>query len=145
MARILTALALSCIIALTGVSAASTPPGGATKSKSASRLTSAESFVAMAPLTAATPVGRSIGGMLSAEFGFDVPDARLRARAQAMRPRLQDALRGALTEYAASHLRPGGPPDPTRLCVMAQAAVDRAMGAPGVRVLISNLMVVDRR
>ena len=145
MARILTALALSSIIAFTGVSAASTPHGGATKSKSASRLTSAESFLTMAPLTASMPLGRSIGGMLSAEFGFDVPDARLRARTEAMRPRLQDALRGAVTEYAASHLRLGSPPDPTRLCAMAQAAVDRAMGAPGVRVLIINLMVTDRR
>jgi hypothetical protein len=144
MARIITALALSGILAFTGVSAAEnalhTDAG-----KGGTRLTSAVSFVPMAPLTAATPLGRSIGGMISAEFSFDIPDARLRTRALAMRPRLQDALRGALTEYGSSHYRPGGAPDPTQLCAMAQIAVDRAVGGPGVKVLIANVMITERR
>lgn len=144
MVRIITALALSGIIAFTGVSAAENAPHN-DAGKGGTRLTSAESYVPMAPLTAATPLGRSIGGTISAEFGFDIPDARMRTRAQAMRPRLQDALRGAVAEYGASHLRPGGAPDPVQLCAMAQTAVDRAMGGPGVRVLIANLMVSDRR
>jgi hypothetical protein len=147
MSRILVSLALSCLmafaVALPDVSAAGGAKGGG-ESKSASRLTSSPSYVPMTPLTASTPMGRSIGGMISAEFGLDIPDARLRARAQAMRPRLQDALRGAVTEYGASHLRPGAAPDPTQLCVMAQSAIDRTLGGPGARVLISNVMVVAR-
>jgi hypothetical protein len=144
MSRVLVSLLLSGLIASTGVSVSSAAGGGG-ESKSASRLTSSPSYVPMTPLTASTPRGRSIGGMISAEFGFDIPDARLRTRAQAMRPRLQDALRSAVSEYGASHLRPGAAPDPTQLCAMAQVAVDRAMGGPGVRVLIANVMIVDRR
>ncbi len=128
----------------TGVSIASDPPKS-DAGKGATRLTSAPSYVPMPPLTSATPLGRGIGGMITAEFGFDIPDARLRTRAQAMRPRLQDALRSAVSEYSMSHIRPGAAPDPTRLCVMAQGSVDRAMGGPGVKVLITNVMITDRR
>jgi hypothetical protein len=85
------------------------------------RLTSAVSYVPLAPLTAATPLGRGIGGMITAEFGLDIPDARLRARATAMRPRMMDALRAAVSDYALSHYRAGGAPDPTQLTATACA------------------------
>lgn len=143
MSRTLTALALVGMIFCTGVSLAEAPKTDA--GKGSTRLTSAVSYVPMPPLTAATPLGRGIGGMITAEFGFDIPDARLRTRAQAMRPRLQDALRGAVSDYASTRYRAGGAPDPTQIGVMAQAAVDRAVGGPGVRVLIANVMVTDRR
>jgi flagellar basal body-associated protein FliL len=144
MSRFLAAAALSGAMMFTGVSIAAGPEK-ADAAKSANRLTSSPSFVPMPPLTSATPLGRGIGGMITVEFGFDIPDARLRTRAQAMRPRLQDALRSAVSEYSMSHIRPGAAPDPTRLSVMAQGSVDRAMGAAGVKVLITNVMITDRR
>jgi flagellar basal body-associated protein FliL len=144
MSRFLAAAALSGAMMFTGVSIAGDPPK-TDAGKGATRLTSAPSYVPMPPLTSATPLGRGIGGMITVEFGFDIPDARQRARAQAMRPRLQDALRSAVSAYAMSHIRPGAAPDPTQLCVMAQGSIDRAMGAPGVKVLITNVMITDRR
>lgn len=144
MSRLLVAAALAGALTFTGASMAAGPPK-ADAGKGATRLTSSPSFVPMPPLTAATPLGRGIGGMITVEFGFDIPDARLRTRAQAMRPRLQDALRSAVSDYAMSHIRPGAAPDPTRLSIMAQSSVDRAVGAAGVKVLITNVMITDRR
>lgn len=144
MSRTLTALAISGLIVFTGAAGAFEAPK-TDAGKGGTRLTSSPSYVPMPPLTAATPLGRSIGGMITAEFGFDIPDARMRTRAQAMKPRLQDALRSAVSDYALTHYRSGGAPDPTQITLMAQQNIDRAMGGAGVRVLISNVMVTDRR
>jgi len=144
MSRFLVAAALSGAMIFSGAGFAADPPKS-DAGRGATRLTSAPSFVPMPPLTAATPLGRGIGGMLTVEFAFDIPDARLRTRAQAMRPRLQDALRSAVADYAMSHIRAGAAPDPTRLAAMAQSSVDRAVGGGGVKVLITNVMVTDRR
>jgi hypothetical protein len=132
-----------CVALGGGVAVAEAPKSDA--GRGGTRLTSAPSYMPLPPLTAATPLGRGIGGMITAEFGLDVPDARLRTRATAMRPRIMDALRGAVADYAMSHYRAGGAPDPTQLTLMAQQSVDRTMGGAGVRVLISNVMVTDRR
>lgn len=113
--------------------------------KGATRLTSAPSFVPLPSITAATPAGRAIGGMISVEFALDVPDARLRNRAIAMRPRVMDSLRATVADYALTHIRPGAPPNPDQLATLAQTAMDRAMGAPGVKVLITNVMITERR
>jgi flagellar basal body-associated protein FliL len=143
MSRTLIAIALAGLIVTTGAMASDAPKTDA--GKGGTRLTSAPSYVPMPPLTSATPMGRSIGGMITAEFGLDIPDARLRTRAMSMRPRIMDALRSAVSDYSLSHYRAGGAPDPTQLTLMAQQGVDRAMGVRGVRVLIANVMVTDRR
>lgn len=142
-ATVLAAFVLSTGVISTGAMASDAPKTDA--GKGATRLTSAVSYVPLPPLTSATPMGRSIGGMITAEFGLDIPDERLRNRAIAMRPRIMDALRSAVAEYSLSHYRAGAAPDPTQLTLMAQQGVDRTMGVRGVRVLISNVMVTDRR
>ena len=109
--------------------------------KGSTRLTSAVSFVPLPTINSATAFGQGIGGMLSVDFGFDIPDARLRTRAVAMQPRLMDALRATVADYALTRIRPGSPPDPDQLALMAQTSANRAMGATGVRVLIINVMI----
>lgn len=113
--------------------------------RGATRLTSAVSFVPLPSITAATPAGRSIGGMLSVEFGLDIPEAKMRTRAIAMRPRLMDSMRATVADYALTRVRPGAPPDPDQLSALAQTAMDRTMGGPGVKVLITNVMITERR
>ena len=113
--------------------------------KGSTRLTSAVSYVQLPTITAAIAAGRSIGGMLTVDFSLDIPDARLRTRTIAMRPRLIDALRAAVADYALTRVRPGGPPDPDQIATMAQAAANRTMGSAGVTVLITNLMITERR
>lgn len=112
--------------------------------KGATRLTSAPSFVPLPTIAAATPAGRAIGGMLTVDFALDVPDARLRTRAVAMRPRLMDALRATVADYALTRIRPGGPPDPDMISTLAQTSMDRTVGGPGVKVLITNVMITQR-
>lgn len=113
--------------------------------KTSSRLSSAASYVPLPSINTASSGGRGMSGMLSVDFGLDIPDAALRARTVSMQPRLMDALRTAVSEYALTRIRAGAPPDPDQLAMMAQAAADRTVGRPGVKVLITNLMLNARR
>jgi hypothetical protein len=113
--------------------------------KGATRLSSAASYVPLPPINAATPAGRAIGGMLSVEFCLDIPDSRLRTRTIAMRPRVIDALRATVADYALTRVRQGGAPDPEQLSRLSQGALDRTLGAAGAKLLICNIMITDRR
>lgn len=133
---------LSLALLLAPVAPGFAEEGGPTKAQS--RLTSAVSYVPYPPLLTATPKGRGIGGMLTVELGLDVPDAKLRTRVQSMRPRMQDTLRTALSDYSITYLSATQLPDPDRISKMAQAAIDRTLGGPGAQVLLANVMMTER-
>ncbi|HEX8568650.1 MAG TPA: Tat pathway signal protein [Caulobacteraceae bacterium] len=97
-------------------------------------------FVQMPPLAAIAfrPDGRR--GVLSVETGLDVKDDALRARAQALTPRLRDAYVTAVQSYART-LGPGVAPDADRLSVQLQRETDRVLGKPGAKLLLGTILV----
>jgi flagellar basal body-associated protein FliL len=109
------------------------------------RLTSAESFVPMPTLSAGVLQRASTRGTLVVDMGIDVPDATLRERAQRNGPRLRDALRTALAVYANTYYRDRTAPDPTQLTRLMQQSIDQALGAPGARVLLVNIIYQRRQ
>ena len=98
------------------------------------------SFIQMPPLAAIAfrPDGRR--GVLSVETGLDVKDESLRARAQAMTPRLRDAYVSSVQSYART-LGPGVPPDADRLSAQLQRETDRVLGKPGAKLLLGTVLV----
>lgn len=138
-------LAFACLLMAAPAAFAESAAPRNDAGKGATRLTSAASYVPLPTITAATPAGRSIAGMITVDFGLDIPDARLRTRTIAMRPRVMDALRATVADYALTRIRPGAPPDPDQLSLLAQTGMDRAIGGPGVKVLITNIMITERR
>ncbi|MGE0829668.1 MAG: Tat pathway signal protein [Hyphomonadaceae bacterium] len=107
-------------------------------------LTSAVSYVAL-PTFSSGVIGRLRStGTLVVDVGLDIPDAGLRARANAMGPRLRDGLRTALSTYANTYYRDGAAPDPAQMARLMQTAVDRTLGRAGARLLIANV-VYQRR
>ena len=97
-------------------------------------------FVQMPPLAAIAfrPDGRR--GVLSVETGLDVKDDALRARAQAMTPRLRDAYVMAVQSYART-LGPGVAPNADRLSAQLQGETDRVLGKPGAKLLLGTILV----
>jgi len=137
------ALALAAIASLVAAPALAQPSskgGDSGGQDRQSRLTSAVSYIPMPTLSAGV-IQRSISrGTLVVDMGLDVPDAALRQRAQANEPRLRDALRTSLSTYASTYYRDRTAPDPAQLARLMQASVDRTLGAPGARVLLTNVL-----
>lgn len=114
--------------------------GGAVPPDRQQRLTSAESFIPMPTLSAGVIQREATRGTLVVDMGLDIPDATLRARANANAPRLRDALRTALATYASTYYRDRTAPDPNQLARLMQSAIDRTLGAQGARVLLTNIL-----
>ena len=108
------------------------------------RLTSADSYMPLPTLSAGVLQRYATNGTIVVDMGLDIPDAALRARAQANTPRLRDALRTALATYASTYYRDRTAPDPTQMTRLMQQAVDRVLGAPGARVLLANIIYQRR-
>lgn len=109
------------------------------------RITSSPDYVASPDLAAPITVNYSYAGLLVVDAGYDVPDAKLRARVNTLMPRLTDSLRTALATYTYSRFRPGTAPDADFIAKTLQAAADRTLGQPGARVLLANVMVQKGR
>jgi len=66
----------------------------------------------------------------------------LRAQVQALRPRLQDALRAAVADFAQTRYRAGASPNVEVMSGVMQAAVDKVLGKPGgAKLLLVSVMV----
>lgn len=133
-------------LALLAAPAAYAQPSGEQQAPASrqERLTSADSYLPMETITAGVLLRFSYSGMLVVDAGIDVPDAALRHRAQLNAPRLQDALRTAVATYATTYYRDRTAPDPTALTRIMQQSVDRTLGAPGARVLLTNIIYQRR-
>lgn len=143
MRRALIAGLLVCVAAPAALAQPSS--GGGDTSREAQRLTSAESYVPMPTLSTAVITNDRARGLLIIDFGVDAPDAAMRGRVNAMRPRLIDAVRSAVSTYASTYYRDRTAPDPDTLSRLMQTAVDRTMGRQGVRLLLSNIVYQRRQ
>lgn len=104
------------------------------------RLTSADSYVPLPTLSAGVLQRYASSGTIIVDMGLDIPDEALRERARLNQPRLRDALRTALATYATTYYRDRTAPDPTQMTRLLQQSVDRVLGAPGARVLLTNII-----
>ena len=109
------------------------------------RLTSADSWLPMPTLSACILNRTSADATIIVDMGIDVPDAALRYRANANGPRIRDALRTALTNYANTYYRVQTSPDPATITRLLQQAVDQTLRAQGARVLLVNVMYQRRQ
>lgn len=99
-----------------------------------------ESFVQLAAITANVMRVDGRPGIFTVEAGLDVPDAALRARVEALTPRLRAAYMETLQQFAGG-LGRGLAPDADRLAAALQASTDRTLGRKGARLLLGTIMV----
>jgi hypothetical protein len=108
------------------------------------RLTSAESYLPMPTLSTVVMQRYATSGTLVLDMGIDVQEVGLRDRARMSQPRLVDALRTALASFANTYYRDQTLPDLNTLTRLLQTSVDRTLGRPGARVLLTNLLYQAR-
>jgi hypothetical protein len=97
-------------------------------------------YVAFKALTGTTKKPNGRRGVMSVECGLDVPDAVLRARAEASQPRLRAAYLQTVLTYAGG-LPYGEPPNTDFLARTMQRQTDQILGKPGARFLLGSVLV----
>jgi hypothetical protein len=99
-----------------------------------------ETYMPIDTLTAYTVKPNGRRGVMTVDCGLDIPDVRLRERAELMEPRLRAAYVQAVQIYAGG--LPGGlPPNPDFLARNLQRVTDQLLGRKGARLLIGAVLV----
>ncbi len=141
-------LALALAFAATLAAAPAWAAGGGEEPAKAEgserKLTASPSWVSVDPIGVAIVRSSAIKGMFLVEFGLDIPDEDVRARAVATLPRLRDVWVRAMSDFAATRVRVARQADLDALTTRLQGATDRALGATGARVLLLQAVVRER-
>ena len=95
-----------------------------------------ESFMPMVGLSSGVSTAFTFAGILTVDAGLDIPDPKVRSRAEGLQPRLRDAMRAELSEYSANLYRAGHIPDADLIKRRLQRGVDRVMGEGEAEVLL---------
>ena len=99
-----------------------------------------ESYLPVRTVLGMTLRGANAHGVLSVDFGLDVPDADLRHRADLLLPRLRDAYVQTVQAYAAG-LPAGALPNVDYLATALQRQTNAILGGPGARILLGAIIV----
>ena len=98
------------------------------------------SYIQINTLTGSTNRSGGRRGVLTVECGLDVPDEKLRERANQSLPRLRAAYVQIVLTYAAG-LPAGSPPNVDFIGRELQRQTDAIIGRPGARLLLGAVMV----
>ncbi len=140
-------LALTCLLtALLALPAAAAPPPAAAPAAdpSAGRITGSEAYIPTFGLRATISRGFGVRGILSVDAGLHVPDRKARERATALKPRIVNAMRDSVLNYASKSYIIGERPDAEILRAQMQRSVDRILGSDAATVALASVIIFDR-
>lgn len=104
-------------------------------------ITTLESWVAVFPIAISVVQDDRVRGHFQVWLGMDVPDEKLRAQAEALKPRLRDAWMTRLSQYASTTLRARKPANIDDVSRLLQSTADETLGKQGARVLLGSVIV----
>lgn len=102
--------------------------------------TSIGTYVEIQALTASVRRASGRRSVLTVQTTLDVPDPKLRAKAESVVPRLRAAFVQTLQVYA-SGMTPTMPPNGDVLAQALQRDADRVLGQKGARVLLGTMLI----
>jgi hypothetical protein len=97
-------------------------------------------YLVIPTLAATTNKGGGRRGVFTVECGLDVPDEKLRTRAEQSLPRLRAAYVQTVQAYAAG-LAPATAPNADFLAQTLQRQTDQILGKPGAKFLLGAMLV----
>ena len=98
------------------------------------------SFLQINALTVTILLASGRRGVLTVESGLDIPNEKLRAKANSVLPRIRAAFVQTLQTYA-SGMTPSMPPNPDVLGQALQRDADRVLGQKGARLLLGTMLI----
>jgi len=102
---------------------------------------SSNEFVTIDPLNISVIQKLRIRGILQVVISLDIPDEKLREKALALYPRLQDAYVQSLRLYSANRLRIRYIPNVDEIARTLQLTTNSVLRGKGATVLLSQVMV----
>lgn len=105
------------------------------------KLTSSPAWVSVEPVAVAVMRQNRVKGMFLIEFGLDIEDESLRAKAVAILPIMRDAWLRAMSDFAATRVRIGKQADLDALTLRLQTTTDQLLAGQGARVLLQQAVV----
>ncbi len=102
---------------------------------------STDSFLVIDPLNISVIQKLSIRGILQVVISLDIPDKKLRQKATALYPRLQDSYVQSLRFYSANRLNIKNIPNVNEIARTLQATTNSVLREKGATVLLSQVMV----
>lgn len=140
MRAILASVALAALLA--GPAVASPPAAEkAEANPEAKRISGSENYVPTFGLRASITRGFGLHGVLAVDAGLDIPAAKTRKRAEALKPRIMSSMREAVLNYASLSYIIGERPDADLLRVRMQKAVDAVLGKGEAQVTLASVIV----
>ncbi len=138
-------LSLAIALALAVPAAASeAAPAPKPQEKQDRKITSAPSWVSVEPIAVAILRQNRIQGMFLVEFGLDIQDETIRAKAAETLPRLRDAWLRNVSDLAATRMRVGRQADLDVLAGRLQTTTDQMLGQPGAKILLLQAVVREK-
>ena len=137
-------LTLAVTLALAAPAAASEAAKPAKPEKQERKITSSPAWIAVDPIAVAILRQNRIQGVFLVEFGLDVQDETLRAKAEETLPRLRDAWLRTMSDLAATRMRVGRQADLDVLTTRLQTTTDQMLGGAGAKVLLLQAVVRER-
>lgn len=98
------------------------------------------SFIQINTLTATVIRANGRRGILTVESGLDIPNEKLRAKANSVVPRIRAAFVQVLQIYA-SGMTPGAIPNAEILTLLLQREADQVLGQKGARLLLGTMLI----
>ncbi len=131
-------------VAIAGLALIASPAlagGGGAAKKTSSGDSARPNFVEFPQMASSVLQGYRVRGMMVLGFGLEIEDSKLRKKARALLPRLQDTYTREFNRYAGNAYNAGEVPNAQYLSTRMQTATDRMLGKDKAVFLISNLMV----
>lgn len=131
--------ALAALALAPGLIAAA-PPKDGKKKEAAADAVGGPSFIQIDTLTATITKTNGRRGVLTLASGLDIPDDKLRAKANSVLPRIRAAFVQSLQIYASGMSR-GSVPNAEVVTRLLQRETDRVLGQKGARLLLGTMLI----
>ncbi len=109
----------------------------------AKKISGSKDYVPLFGIRASVTSGFTVAGFMAVDAGLHVEKSKVRKQVDAIKPRIMDAMRMAVTSYANGPYLDGSVPDLDILRARMQRAVDKQLGKGTTQVVLASVIVFN--
>lgn len=110
----------------------------------AKKISGSADYVPFFGIRASVTSGFTVAGFMAVDAGLHIEKAKTRKHVEAIRPRIMDNMRMAVTSYANGPYREGAVPDLDILRARIQRSVDKQLGKGASKVVLASVIIFNQ-